>query len=217
MDYTSLVSGVQAATENDSLEFIGSLPDIVGRGQGRLISDIDDLGLTTYTSIAVSAANAHVSVPSNGELIKSFTVENGGTKTNLLPREYLYLTDYWPVSASTGDPKYYGLKTNTKIQIAPTPVSTVDGEISYVARLTTLTSATPTNYLTEHCPEAIFNACMLESAYYMKDYSTIQFWQGEYNLAVGRVRNRSRRSRQDDMQTNWSPAGTPNTIVKGGN
>ena len=50
---------------------------------------------------------------------------------------------------------------------------------------------------------------------FMKSFNTTQAWQQEYAGEIERLRNRARRSRQDDMQTNFSPAGGPNTLVKG--
>jgi len=51
----------------------------------------------------------------------------------------------------------------------------------------------------------------------MKSFNTVQYFQQEYTTEVDRLRNRARRSRQDDMQPNTSPAGGPNTLVQGSN
>ena len=70
MNYTTLVSSVIATTENEATEFISQLPDMVGRAQERILGDIDDIGLTSYTSVAVSANNAFITVPTGSELVK---------------------------------------------------------------------------------------------------------------------------------------------------
>jgi hypothetical protein len=49
----------------------------------------------------------------------------------------------------------------------------------------------------------------------MKSFNTTAAWQQEYQGEIDRLRNRARRSRQDDMQTSFSTAGGPNTLVKG--
>ena len=121
MDFVTLVSSIIATSENDGSEFIGALPDMIQRAQDRMMNDLDDQGLVTYSSVAVSNNTAKVSVPSGGEIIKTFSVEIGGSRTQLKHRPYEYLIDYWPVSASTGTPVYYGFKTNTEMRVAPTP------------------------------------------------------------------------------------------------
>ena len=215
MDFNSLVSVIIETTENDGSEFVGALPAMIQRAQEKMQNDLDDQGLVSYASVAVSGATAEVSVPVGGEIIKTFSIEVGGARTQLKHRPYEYLLDYWPVSASTGTPRYYGFKTNTQIRVAPTPSATVDSQIGFIAQVTTITSASPTNYFTIHCENALFYASMVEASLFMKSFNTTAAWQQEYQGEIDRLRNRARRSRQDDMQTSFSPAGGPNTLVKG--
>ena len=119
MDFNSLVSVIIETTENDGSEFVGALPAMIQRAQEKMQNDLDDQGLVSYASVAVSGATAEVSVPVGGEIIKTFSIEVGGARTQLKHRPYEYLLDYWPVSASTGTPRYYGFKTNTQIRVAP--------------------------------------------------------------------------------------------------
>ena len=213
MAFSSLVSAVIAATENDGSEFVGALPDMIQRAQERLQNDLDDQGLVSYANVGVSTAD--VSVPSGGEIIKTFSIEVSGVRTQLKHRPYEFLIDYWPVSASTGTPRYYGFKTNTQIRVAPTPSTTVDSEIGFITQITTITSASPTNYFTTNCESALFYASMIEASLFMKSFNTVPVWSQEYKGEIDKLRNRARRSRQDDMQTNFSTAGGPNTLVKG--
>ena len=215
MDFNSLVSVIIETTENDGSEFVGALPAMIQRAQEKMQNDLDDQGLVSYASVAVSASTAEVSVPVGGEIIKTFSIEVGGARTQLKHRPYEYLLDYWPVSASTGTPRYYGFKTNTQIRVAPTPSATVDSQIGFIAQVTTITSASPTNYFTIHCENALFYASMVEASLFMKSFNTTAAWQQEDQSEIDRLRNRARRSRQDDMQTSFSTAGGPNTLVKG--
>ena len=215
MDFVSLVSIIIETTENDGSEFVGALPAMIQRAQEKMQNDLDDQGLVSYVSVAVSASSAEVSVPVGGEIIKTFSIEVDGARTQLKHRPYEYLLDYWPVSASTATPRYYGFKTNTEIRVAPTPSATVDSQIGFIAQITTITSASPTNYFTIHCENALFYASMVEASLFMKSFNTTAAWQQEYQSEVDRLRNRARRSRQDDMQTSFSTAGGPNTLVKG--
>jgi len=217
MDFNSLVSAIVETTENDGSEFLGALPNMIQRAQDKMMNDLDDQGLVSYASVAVSSGTAEVSVPTGGEIIKTFTIEVSGARTQLKHRPYEYMLDYWPVSASTGTPRYYGFKTNTEIRVAPTPSATVDSQIGFIAQITTITSASPTNYFTQHCQNALFFATMIEASLFMKSFNTTQAWQQEYQGEIERLRNRARRSRQDDMQLNTSPAGGPNTLIAGSN
>jgi hypothetical protein len=139
----------------------------------------------------------------------------------LLQRTTEYVNDYWPVSASTGTPRYYSRRTNSSIKIVPTPVSATTVEIQTASQPLALASATGTsvttsNYFSEYCYDALFYGCLIEATMYMKDWETLQVWQTEYQNSIQTLRNQARRTRQDDMEVAASPAGGPNTITQAG-
>ena len=88
MNYTALVSSVIATTENNATQFIGNMSNMVGRAQERILGDIDDIGLTSYVSIAVSINNPFITVPTGSQLVKGLVVNTAGSQGSLLQREY---------------------------------------------------------------------------------------------------------------------------------
>lgn len=216
-NYTYLVNDIINASENDGTEFINYIPNMVNRAEERLTRDLDDYGLVTYTSVAVSSGNNLVTLPSGTRILKNLNITVSGTRINLLQRTDEYVRDYWPVSASTGTPQYYARRNNTTLLLAPTPVSTVDGEVVHISRPTTLTSTTNTNYFTDFCYDALFNASMVEAMVFQKDYQTASLFEQRYKEAVSTLQNQARRTRRDDMQTPASPAGADNPVVQGSN
>ena len=161
--------------------------------------------------------NTIYSGDSDGIIIVSEVVDINGAKTSILLKTDEYLRDYWNVSASTGEPKYYAHKDNTTILVAPTPSSTSNGEVVHISRPTTLTSASPSNYFTDFCYNALFNACLVESYIFMKNFQAVPTFEQKYQSAISIVRNRARRFRRDDMTRPASPAGADNTVVDGSN
>ena len=137
-NYTYLVNDIIETTENDNSDFTSAIPKFVNRAELRLTKDLDDYGLVTYTSVAVSSGKNIINLPSGTRILKNFNINNAGTKINLLQRTDEFLNDYWNVSASTGTPQYYARRDNTTVLIAPTAVSTVDGTIVHISRSTTL-------------------------------------------------------------------------------
>jgi hypothetical protein len=86
-NYTYLVDDLIGATENDGTEFLAYIPKIVNRAEERMTRDIDDYGLVTHTSIAVSAGNNIVTLPTGTRIIKNFTVSLAASgRTPLLQR-----------------------------------------------------------------------------------------------------------------------------------
>ena len=216
-NYTYLTTEIINATENDGTEFVNFLPNIVNRAEERLTKDLDDYGLVTYTSVAVSSGNNKVTLPSGTRVIKNFNFISNSTKINILLRTDEFINDYWPVSASTSEPKYYARRNNTTVLVAPTPASTYNGEFVYVSRPTTLTSATQTNYFTDFCYDLLFTACMIEAMMFQRDYQAAQMYEQRYAVILDLQRNQARRTRRDDMQTPASPAGADNTLIPNSN
>jgi len=214
-NYTYLVNDIIETTENDNSDFTSAIPKFVNRAELRLTKDLDDYGLVTYTSVAVSSGKNIINLPSGTRILKNFNINNSGTKINLLQRTDEFINDYWSVSASTGTPQYYARRNNTTVLIAPTAVSTVDGVIVHISRPTTLSSASDTNYFSDFCYNALYNASMVEALLFMKNYEAITIYETRYKEEVQALRNQARRTRRDDMETPASPAGGDNTILGG--
>jgi len=214
-NYTYLVNDIIETTENDNSDFASAIPKFVNRAELRLTKDLDDYGLVTYTSVAVSSGKNIINLPAGTRILKNFNINNAGTKINLLQRTDEFLNDYWNVSASTGTPRYYARRNNTTVLIAPTAVSTVDGMVVHISRPTTLSSASDINYFSDFCYNALYNASMVEALLFMKNYEAITIYESRYKEEVQALRNQARRTRRDDMETPASPAGGDNTILGG--
>jgi len=214
-NYTYLVNDIIESTENDNSDFTSAIPKFVNRAELRLTTDLDDYGLVTHTSVAVSSGKNVITLPSGTRVIKNVNINNAGTRINLVQRTDEFINDYWSVSASTGTPEYYARRDNTTILIAPTPVSTVDGIVVHISRPVTLSSATNTNYFSDFCYNALYNASMVEALLFMKNYEAISVYESRYKEDVLALRNQARRTRRDDMESPASPAGGDNTILQG--
>ena len=214
-NYTYLVNDILETTENGSDEFLSSVPKMVNKAELRLTKDLDDYGLVAYTSVAVSSGKNIVNLPQGTRILKNFNIVSNGTKINLLQRTDEFINDYWPVSASTGTPEYYARRDNTTVIVAPTPVSTISGQVVHISRPVTLASATPNNYFSDFCYDALYNASMVEALLYMKNYEPMSIYETRYKEALAALLNQARRTRRDDMQAPASPAGGDNTVIQG--
>jgi len=223
-NYSYLKTDIINTIENDSSEFETQIPYFIEKAEDRLIKELDDVALDTYSSVTFTASNPVVSLPDGALVVRNvnFTTSADSQIIPLLQRTYEYAIDYWNKSTSVGTPRYYARKTNTQIYIVPTPASTVAGEIQYTKRplglaSATDTSATTSNYFSENCYNALFNACMIEANYFIKDFQVLQAWEGKYKNSIDALRNQARRTRQDDMQSANSPTGGPNPVIQGAN
>ena len=214
-NYTYLVNDIIEASENDGTEFVSYIPKMVNRVEERLTKTLDDYGLVTATSVSLPANQNLLTLPTGTLIIKNIHIKDAGTKIALLQRTDEFINDYWPVSASTGTPKYYARKTNSQILFAPTASATYGGSIVYTVKPSALTSANQTNYYSDYCYDALFYGCMIEAMDFMKNYTVSNVYEQRYENAVTALRNQSRRTRRDDMEAPASPAGGDNPITGG--
>ena len=221
--YSFLKTDLINTTENDSNEYESQISNIVERAESRLMKELDDSGLDNYSTFTFTAGDPIVTVPSGTLVVRNVNYKTSVSSniTTLLQRPYEYAIDYFPhASASTGTPRYYSRKNNTEIYIVPTPASALTGEIQTTKRPLALssatgTSATTSNYFSDFCYNALFDACMVESMVFMKNFSLVAVMEQKYQSSISGLRNQARRTRRDDMETPSNQLGGPTPVVKG--
>ena len=221
--YSFLKTDLINTTENDSNEYESQISNIVERAESRLMKELDDSGLDNYSTFTFTAGDPVVTVPSGTLVVRNVNYKTSVSSniTTLLQRPYEYAIDYFPhASASTGTPRYYSRKNNTEIYIVPTPASALTGEIQVTKRPLALssatgTSATTSNYFSDFCYNALFDACMVESMVFMKNFSLVAVMEQKYQSSIRGLRNQARRTRRDDMETPSNQLGGPTPVVKG--
>jgi hypothetical protein len=221
--YSFLKTDLINTTENDSNEYESQISNIVERAESRLMKELDDSGLDNYSTFTFTAGDPIVTVPSGTLVVRNVNYKTSVSSniTTLLQRPYEYAIDYFPhASASTGTPRYYSRKNNTEIYVVPTPASALTGEIQTTKRPLALssatgTSATTSNYFSDFCYNALFDACMVESMVFMKNFSLVAVMEQKYQSSISGLRNQARRTRRDDMETPSNQLGGPTPVVKG--
>lgn len=212
--YSTLVVDIVANMEEDSTEFTSALPSIIERAQGYLQRRADPINILRHATVSVSASSRTADLPSDVLVLKSVQLATDSQVINLLQQTNEYLTAYWPVYTSVATPKYYAAKDNSQIFLAPTPVSSALATIEYVAKVTVLTSALPSNWFSENADSAFFAAAMMYANMWAKNSSAIQFWKGLADEEIAAINNEARRSRRSD--TVDRSGGTPeNNIGEG--
>jgi len=220
--YSFLKTDLINTTENDSSEYESQISNIVERAESRLMKELDDSGLDNYSTFTFTAGDPIVTVPEGTLVVRNVNYKTSVSSniTQLLQRTYEYAIDYFPhASASTGTPRYYSRKNNTEIYVVPTPASALTGEIQTTKRPLALssatgTSATTSNYFSDFCYNALFDACMVESMIFMKNFSLVPTMEQKFQGSINSLRNQARRTRRDDMQTPANPLGGPTPVMK---
>lgn len=92
-----------------------------------------------------------------------------------------------------------------QLQVRP-PLDDKVLEIVYLQRLPNLSTASPSNWLSENNPDAYIFGLLVEINSYIKDAETVAIWESRFNTALGAISN-------DDAVSRWS--GTPLQVKVG--
>jgi len=194
-NYTYLVNDIIEASENDGTEFVSYIPKMVNRVEERLTKTLDDYGLVTATSVSLPTNQNLLTLPAGTLIIKNIHIKDEGTKIALLQRTDEFINDYWPVSASTGTPKYYAMKgggtgntssTSGSILLAPVPNSTYEYQIHYNVMPTKLeASSNETSYISLNFPNGLLYCCLAEAFGYLKGpMDMLQLYESKYKSEI---------------------------------
>lgn len=211
--YTTLSDDIVANMEEDSDEFLAAMPSIILRAQGYMQRRVDPINIVRFTEVSVSASVRTLGLPSDLLVLKSVQVCTSGGWTPLLQQTNEYITAYWPDYTSCTTPKYYAPKDNATIYLAPTPASNATALVEYVARVTILSTATPTNWYAENAESAFFAAAMMFANMWTKNKDAVAVWKGITDEELTVINNEARRSRRSD--TVDRSRGSPENTISG--
>lgn len=191
MTYTSLVAQLKAWLERvGDTGLAEQIPTIILQAEFMLAGELKTLLLTQSVTSSFVAGRSWIPKPVRWRETISLNYGTGvdNMERNFLyPRGYEYCRKYWPnpstYSTST-PPKYYADYLYDYILIVPTPASAYPYELMYYQLVDPLGDSTETNILTANVPDLLFQACMLKSVQYLKNYDQVQNVQNLYDRAL---------------------------------
>lgn len=102
----------------------------------------------------------------------------------LFPRGYEYVRSYWPDGTAEDQPEFYADFDFNHWLIAPTPDDDYAAEILYHEMPVLLDSSNETNWLTDHAPQMLLYATLLEATPFLKNDKRIGTWQSFYDRSA---------------------------------
>lgn len=205
--YATLTADLQSWTEDDSTEFVAAIPTIIALGERRVFND-SDLDSTFATATATLTANNNlIAPPGNDVVIRYLLLTNAGVKTFLLQKEQSFIADYQPNTSTTGVPRYYAVRSDASLILAPTPDSAYTLEMGYETLPTGLSGSNTTTWLSTYAYDTLLFACLIESAAYLKDDNRVVagpnglgMWSAKYQASLQGLMVRQARKRRDKFR-----------------
>ena len=142
--YTTLKSAVQDYLQNTETTFVNDLGIIIIQAENRILKSVQLPDFRKNTTGTMTSGNAYLGAPTDFMAPYSLALDNSGYEY-LLFKDVNFVREAYPVSSTTGTPKYYGYK--------PTSITA---------------SSDGTSWLGNNAETVLLYGCLVESYIFMK-------------------------------------------------
>jgi hypothetical protein len=201
MNYTSLVSQIQAFLEDDSTELQASIDDIIIQAESMIFQRLPSLPCFRKTSIRNLATSQPEYTIADARMIRQvayveYSAISNGAKTYLDHRVDSYLRDYLPTPNtydSLQTPQFYSTKNATTsgiiITIAPAPfIQASDAEnqleVDFIAPETGLSASNANTWIGDNAEAVLLPAALYETSSFLKASETLQLYKAQFDEAI---------------------------------
>jgi len=190
MTFDTLVEDIGAYSER-SLEvtYVAQIPRFIALAEFQLAAEWRGLGSQLWVTGAFTPNQPIVDKPAEWRETISWNYGTGVANQDrnyLLERSLEYCRVYWPnptAALLTRPPKYYANYDWDHFFVVPTPLVAYPFELGYYTKIVPLDAAHQTNWLTEHAPQLLLAACMLQAQPFLKWFGErLEAWKGLYAM-----------------------------------
>ena len=184
MTYAELVQKIRDYTEVDSNVLTSTIVDgFIRDAELRIFREVDADYARKYATSNFTSGNRYVVLPDT-QIIRSIQVINGSDRTFLDKRDTSFISEY-NNGGVTGLPKYWANWDANNIVVAPTPDSTYQIQLNYIATPPALSSTNQTTDISNKAPDLLLYACLVEAYGFLKGPADMyNLYQNRYNEAI---------------------------------
>lgn len=195
MNYTTLQEDVRNYLERgqslaaDPTVF-EQIPRLINLAERRIALELKIEGFINVVSTVLQLGVSVYDKPDRWRDTISFTIGTdvgNNTRKVLFTRSYEYIRAYWPNSSTTDEPVFYGDYDYHHWVLAPTPDADYTAEILFYEIPALLSDDNQTNWITDHIPQLLLYASLLEAAPFLKNDERIGTWQSMYDRSAAMV------------------------------
>tara|TARA_R100000315_G_C5209256_1_gene124050 strand:+ start:269 stop:910 length:642 start_codon:yes stop_codon:yes gene_type:complete len=187
--FTTLKTAIQDYTQNSETTFVNNLTNFISDTEEKILKTVNLPIFRKNVSGTMTSGNAYLSTPSDFLTPFSLALDNSGYEY-LMFKEVNFIREAYPVSSTTGVPKYYALFDSDSFILGPTPNANFTVELHYVYRPTSITaSGDGTSWLGTNAPDALLYGSLVQAYSFMKgEADLISNYTQQYNEALSRLK-----------------------------
>ena len=158
------------------------LDDFIDLAEDRLATEMRITGMETDLSVTIAAGVA--ATPSDFLELKHARID-GDPTFPLEPKDSQWIYRKFPTRSSVSKPEFIGIDGDNFV-FGPYPDAAYDVVGTYFAKPTGLSDSNTTNTWTTDTPDALFFACLVETAPFIGNDARIQVWESKYQACLKR-------------------------------
>ena len=198
MTYSSLIEDVLSYCERKNDEEVANqIPRLIMLAEHRLASEVRGLGFLRVLRGTMEAGNPVIQKPANWRESSSLRLAIGTKHRTVYKRTYEYCRAYCDDTSIKKTPRFYADYDFNKFFVTPSPDKNYDFELVFFERPMPLGKENETNWVTQHAPQLLLYATLIEASAYLKNDARIDTFKGLYIQAAQAVLEESRRREID--------------------
>ena len=167
--FTTLKTAIQDYTDNAETTFVSQLDRFIINAEERILKECQLAVFRRNVSGTFTASIKFLSKPTDFLAPFSLSVVNSSNNEFLLYKHVSFVQDYTPNPATEGVPLYYGDWNDESFIVAPTPSSSLNVELHYFYRPTSITATSDgTSWLGTNAELAMLYGSLVEAYIFMK-------------------------------------------------
>ena len=167
--FTTLKTAIQDYTDNAETTFVSQLDRFIINAEERILKECQLAVFRRNVSGTFTASTKFLSKPTDFLAPFSLSVGNSSNNEFLLYKHVSFVQDYTPNPATEGVPLYYGDWNDESFIVAPTPSSSLNVELHYFYRPTSITATSDgTSWLGTNAELAMLYGSLVEAYIFMK-------------------------------------------------
>lgn len=192
MTYDNLVQSVINYMERDDVEFVATIPQLIGLAESAIAAQLKTYLQLTVVETTLYQSQQFLNKPARWR--KTVSMKTNGKP--LLLRSQDYVAQYQSES-DPGLPLYYAEYDYNNWTFAPVPDQDYPVEIIYYSEIQPLDSQNQQNLFTRETPQAMLFGTLLQAQGYLKAIDKLPVWKQYYDEAIQAMKTEDNLRRVD--------------------
>jgi hypothetical protein len=189
MNYSELVTAIQAYTENDETTFVSQIPNFVRLTEKRIYNSAQLPQFRKNSLGSTNEGDKYLQSPDDFLAPYSLALlNNDGEHEYLLNKDVNFIREAYPDEAYEAKPKYYALFDHNTFLLGPTPDIVYTMELHYYYYPESIVTAS-TTWLGDNYDTALLYGALIEAYTFMKgEMELLAVYDKRYNEALAHIK-----------------------------